>query len=54
MNFELRDADIPDVRSEMIALSGQSGVPVLDVGGRIMKGYSPSHLDAFLDEAGLP
>jgi len=52
--FELRDVDVPAARAEMVAKSGQSGIPVLEVGGRIMTGYDPTHLDAFLDSAGFP
>jgi len=46
--FELRDVDVPSVREELIAKTGQKGIPVIEIDGRIMKGYSADGLDQML------
>jgi glutaredoxin len=50
--FELRDVDVPAAKAEMIAKTGQSGIPVIEVDGRIMKGYSEKRLDHMLSTSG--
>ncbi len=35
-------------RDKMIEISGQSGVPVLDIDGEILVGYDPKEIDKLL------
>jgi len=51
--FELRDVDVRAVKQELLAKTGRSGIPVLDIGGRILQGYRAESLDDMLDTAGL-
>ena len=39
-----KDAKDPKNQAEMIEKSGQSGVPVLDIDGQIIVGYSPDNI----------
>ncbi len=47
--YELRDVDNPHISEELVAKTGGRGIPVLDVDGRIMKGYSASSYDEMID-----
>jgi len=47
--YELRDVDNPHIAKELAAKTGGRGIPVLDVDGRIMKGYSAASYDQLLD-----
>jgi glutaredoxin len=38
---------------EMVRKSGQMGVPVIDVAGKIFVGYQPGPIEAAIREAGL-
>ena len=49
--YELRDVDVPAAKQELIAKTGQKSIPVIEVDGRIMKGYSAGGLDRLLDAA---
>ena len=49
--YELRDVDIPANQAELVAKSGGRSIPVIDVDGRILKGYSPERLDQLLADA---
>lgn len=51
--YELRDVDVPAAKAELIAKTGAKGIPLLDVGGRVLRGYSAGSYDQFLQEAGL-
>jgi len=51
--YALRDVDVPAAKSELKAKTGSGGSPVLDVDGRILRGYSSGSYDAFLDSEGL-
>ena len=39
-----KDATVPRNQREMIKKSGQTGVPVLDIGGKIIVGYAPEEI----------
>ncbi len=50
-NIPFDDVDVsldPKRQEEMIAKSGQFGVPVIDVGGKIIVGYDKRKLDEYL------
>jgi glutaredoxin len=49
IDFELRDVDDPAVREELLRKTGARSVPVIDAGGRILTGFSPSAIDALVD-----
>jgi len=51
--YELRDVDIPAAKEELLARTGGKGIPVLDLDGRILRGYSPGSYDDLLDSVGL-
>ena len=51
--YELKDVDVRAVKQEMLAKTGRSGIPVVDIDGRILQGYQAESLDAMLDTAGL-
>ena len=50
--YELRDVDTPAAKSELLAKTGSKGIPVMDIGGRIAKGYSERTYDEMLAAAG--
>ncbi len=50
--YELRDVDTPAAKSELLAKTGSKGIPVMDIGGRIAKGYSKRTYDEMLAAAG--
>ncbi len=47
--YELKNVDNPHIKRELIEKTGQKGIPVIEVDGRVMKGYSASALDEMLD-----
>lgn len=49
VEYTLLDVDIPAIKQELIAKTGQTGIPVIDVDGRIMKGYNASRLDQLIE-----
>lgn len=51
VEYELLDVDRPEIEQEMVQKTGQRGIPVIEVNGRIMKGYDARRLDQLLDEA---
>jgi glutaredoxin len=48
VEYELRDIDSPQNLEELVAKTGQRGIPVLDVGGRVVTGFSPEQYDSLL------
>ena len=50
--FEIRDVDVPAAKAELLAKTGQSGIPVIEINGRIMKGYRETMLDRMLNGKG--
>ena len=48
INYEIRDIDHPENLAELVAKTGQKGIPVLDVGGRVVKGFSPARYDELI------
>jgi glutaredoxin 3 len=49
--FEARNVDDPAVAAELRGKTGARSIPVIDVDGRILTGFSPAALDALLDRA---
>lgn len=49
VSYDLRDVDNPHFKQELVAKTGQRGIPVIEVDGRIMKGYDAGRLDELLD-----
>jgi glutaredoxin 3 len=52
-NIPFTDIDVSvdqQKAEEMVAKSGQFGVPVIDVGGKIIVGYDKRKLDEYLEE----
>ena len=45
ISYESRDIDNPAILAELIEKTGQQGVPVFDVGGRILTGFDPNRLE---------
>lgn len=50
--FTLRDIDVPSVLAELVEKTGQKGIPVIDIDGRILKGFNPGRLDELLRQSG--
>lgn len=49
--YEEKNVEIDlQARDEMVEKSGQLGVPVIDVNGKIIIGYSPDEIDRALEE----
>jgi glutaredoxin len=46
--FELRNIENPATLDELVQKTGQRGIPVLDVGGKILIGYDPQGMDRLL------
>jgi glutaredoxin len=51
VSFELRNIENPATLAEMVEKTGQRGIPVVDVGGKILIGYDPEGLDQLLASA---
>ena len=45
VHYEIRDVDIKAVSNELREKTGRGGVPVLDFGGEILRGYSSGQYD---------
>jgi len=52
INYEIRDIDIPENLNDLVAKTGQKGIPVLDVGGRIVTGFAPDQYEQLLRARG--
>jgi glutaredoxin-like YruB-family protein len=49
--YEEKNVEIDlQARDEMVEKSGQLGVPVIDIDGQIIIGYSPDEIDKALNE----
>ena len=53
VSYDLRDVDVRAVKQELQAKTGRSGIPVIDIGGRILQGYRAESLDDMLADVGL-
>ncbi len=51
IDFIERNVDERQWKEEMIAKAGPGGIPVFDVDGQILRGFSPSRLDELIREA---
>ena len=52
VRYDLRDIDLPENLDELLAKTGQRGIPVLDVGGRLVTGFSPERYEELLRPGG--
>jgi len=52
VDYELRDVDDPAILEELVEKTGARAIPVIDVEGRILRGYDPGRLDDLLAERG--
>ena len=51
VSYEERNAETDmHAREELVQKSGQTGVPVLDIGGKIVVGFSAQEIDQALEE----
>ena len=51
VSYEERNAEIDmQARDELVQKSGQTGVPVIDIGGKIIVGFSANEIDQALEE----
>lgn len=48
VRFEIRDVDDPAAAAELQAKTGRRSIPVIDVDGRILTGFSPKAIDALI------
>ena len=51
VSFEMRNIENPATLAELVEKTGQRGIPVVDVGGKILIGYDPQGLDQLLAPA---
>ena len=51
-HYDLRDIDLPENLDELLAKTGQRGIPVLDVGGRLVTGFSPERYEQLIRQGG--
>lgn len=51
VNYVVRDIDDPRYLKELVAKTGQKGIPVLDVGGKIVTGFNEQRYDQLIREA---
>ena len=49
--FELRDIDNPSALAELVKKTGQRGIPVLDVDGKVLIGFDQKRLDRLFSSA---
>ncbi len=49
--YDERNVDVPSVQQELLGKTGQRGVPVIDVEGRIVTGFSAETYDDLVDRA---
>lgn len=52
VEYDLRDIDLPENLDDLLAKTGQRGIPVLDVGGRLVTGFSPERYDQLIRQGG--
>lgn len=52
VDYQIRDVDIPANMQDLVAKTGQRGIPVLDVGGRIVTGFSADAYDRLIRSRG--
>jgi len=45
VDYEIRNVDVPAVKQELREKTGRSGIPVLDMSGEILRGYSEAAYD---------
>jgi len=50
--YTLRDIDREENAAELVRRTGQRGIPVVDIDGKVLVGYDAAQLDRMLDAAG--
>jgi glutaredoxin len=50
IDYELRDIDVPEILDELVGKTGAKAIPVIDIDGRILRGYNAERLDDLLAE----
>ena len=51
VDYEERDVDDPAVAAELLRKTGSRSIPVIDVGGRMLTGFSAGSYDALIESA---
>jgi glutaredoxin-like YruB-family protein len=51
IDYEERDVDDPAVAAELLRKTGSRSIPVIDVGGRVLTGFSAGSYDALIERA---
>ncbi len=51
VRYEERNVDQPRFKEELVRKSGGRSIPVIEVNGRILKGFNPERLDKLLADA---
>jgi glutaredoxin len=51
IRYQERNVDQPGPRKELLEKSGGRSIPVIEVNGRIMKGFNPQRLEQMISEA---
>ena len=51
VDYDERNVDEPRWKEEMIAKAGPGGIPVFDIEGQILRGFSAKRLDQMLEQA---
>jgi len=51
IDYELRDIDVPAILAELVEKTGARAIPVIDIEGRILRGYNADRLDDLLSES---
>jgi glutaredoxin len=49
--YEERDVDDPAIAAELLRKTGSRSIPVIDVGGRVLTGFSAGSYDALIESA---
>jgi glutaredoxin len=49
VDYEVRDVDDPAVAAELLRKTGSRSIPVIDVGGRVLSGFSAGSYDALIE-----
>ena len=48
VDYELRNVDQPSVMAELRAKTGSGSIPVVDVGGQLIRGFNPQKMDQLI------
>jgi len=51
VKYEVRDIDEPRFAQELVQKTGQRGIPVIEVDGRVVTGFSAARYDELIGRA---